>query len=109
MLVAPSTPVEVVGRAMAEDALAYHTAEVKPSEELVANTRAIRNLGQPKVPFVLLDWTILQWWECRVIYCVQFMAGYLQGHTMSCIVYTCWTIKFKIRLLFTQTYTMHIL
>ena len=62
MLVLPSTPVEVVGRAMAEDALAYHTAEVKPSEELVANTRAIRRLGQPKVPGNAKSYTVCNLW-----------------------------------------------
>lgn len=46
---------ESVGRAMAEDAIAYHiSATEEKATELVANNSAIRRLAQPKVLLVVL-------------------------------------------------------
>ena len=43
-------PVELVGRAMAEDAIAFHThAEHTTIKEFVADNNTIRRLAQPKV------------------------------------------------------------
>ena len=54
-------PVETVGRAMAEDAIAYHTSATEgKATELVANNSAIRRLAQPKVPLVILCVIILE-------------------------------------------------
>ena len=51
-LLSRGIPVEVVGRAMAEDAVAYHTAsdqEKETRKQLVADNTAIHRLAQPKV------------------------------------------------------------
>ena len=54
-----SLGVELVGRAMAEDAIAYHTADEKPTAELVANNNAIRHLAQPKVYYYYRTFSFL--------------------------------------------------
>ena len=54
-----SLGVELVGRAMAEDAIAYHTADEKPTAELVANNNAIRHLAQPKVYYYYCTFSFL--------------------------------------------------
>ena len=40
---------ELVGRAMAEDAIAFHTSADQETKELVADNSIIRRLAQPKV------------------------------------------------------------